>query len=755
MPSGARVVVSTRSAGVRVTSTCTRSATAVDEMLAVVEDQQRRSGADLVDDPADEVGTAGRGRGEPAGDRLADAEHVADLDRDAFGRGDAGELDEVHDGLLGEPAHQVGEPGLAEPTGADDRGDPGGADRLGQRGDVLVAADQPRRLEEQTLADRVVAGQQLGVQRPQRRARVDAEPVGQVGAVALVALQCGRHAVHGRDRAQQRGDDLVVRLRALQQRQRRGVLTGGRQPETLRAQRPRVDVGGGQGQPVAAGGALDDLRAGRGPRPGDHDLERLGRVGGDVVAPDLLDQRRLGQAARAGVGEAPEQRVGPLPRDRLAVPGDVVEDREPRSRRPVSAGRHRSARRRAPRPRHARPPSPPRSGCGRVRGSGARRPATCGRRRPGRRCRRRRAGSTRAARRRPRAAPPRPSAAGDGRASTTRATSSLASGYVEKVGAGRTSRGVPHQEVEVDLDRRDCGRAGRTSGRPWGAARRRGRTRRRRPGAARRSGPGATARARPRRPRRSTPSSVPSRRDQCRSRRPSRPRDPRPTSRRARARRRATSAEVQRLLGQRLEQLGRARRRSDASRRRRSAPGRGPTGNATVPVSKSATPVAPRPRLRAAALQQPGQQRRRVRRLLARERVGQPDASLRSTSSAGRPSASNAASPTNGKLIDLDAAGTGEGAADPAAQPLLAGEPTAGGLARQHRRDLVVADDPGDLLDQVERVGEVGAPRRRGRGERGVAVSTHAADGLEVGDRGRGVDRHAGRPGRAGRRHRW
>ena len=61
---------------------------------------------------------------QPAGDGLADAEHVADLDRDAVGRGDARELDEVHDGLLGQPAHQVGEPGLPETAGSDDRGDP-------------------------------------------------------------------------------------------------------------------------------------------------------------------------------------------------------------------------------------------------------------------------------------------------------------------------------------------------------------------------------------------------------------------------------------------------------------------------------------------------------------------------------------------------------------------------------------------------------------------------------------------------------
>ena len=137
-------------------------------------------------------------------DRLAHAEHVADLDRHALGRGDAGELDEVDDRLLGEPAHQVGQPGLAQPARADDRGDPGGADRLGERGDVLVAADQAGRLVEQSLAHRAVAGEQLGVQRLELGRGIDAEPVGEPLADALVALERGRHAAHGRLAAQQR-----------------------------------------------------------------------------------------------------------------------------------------------------------------------------------------------------------------------------------------------------------------------------------------------------------------------------------------------------------------------------------------------------------------------------------------------------------------------------------------------------------------------------------------------------------------------
>jgi aldehyde dehydrogenase (NAD+)/succinate-semialdehyde dehydrogenase/glutarate-semialdehyde dehydrogenase len=74
---------------------------------------------------------------------------------------------------------------------------------------------------------------------------------------------------------------------------------------------------------------------------------------------------------------------------------------------------------------------------------------------------------------------------------------------------------------------------------------------------------------------------------------------------------------------------------------------------------------------------------------------------------------------------------------DPAPQKLALGEPAASRRGGHDRGHLVVADDPGDLLDQVERVGHVPAP---GRGHdhqrllmrRGVTVDG-AADRLETG----------------------
>ena len=80
-----------------------------------------------------------------------------------------------------------------------------------------------------------------------------------------------------------------------------------------------------------------------------------------------------------------------------------------------------------------------------------------------------------------------------------------------------------------------------------------------------------------------------------------------------------------------------------------------------------------------------------------------------------RPSASRSGVPTNGKLT------TSTKPAPASVRPTrrrsrwLRVRPRPGGGRRQHRRHVGVADDPRDLLDQVEGVGEVGAPRRRRR----------------------------------------
>ena len=67
-----------------------------------------------------------------------------------------------------------------------------------------------------------------------------------------------------------------------------------------------------------------------------------------------------------------------------------------------------------------------------------------------------------------------------------------------------------------------------------------------------------------------------------------------------------------------------------------------------------------------------------------------------------------------GEHLGRPGGGERRGGAAPSA--LRAGEAAAGRSDRQHRRDAVVADDAGDLLDQGQLVGEVGAPARRGDG---------------------------------------
>ena len=90
------------------------------------------------------------------------------------------------------------------------------------------------------------------------------------------------------------------------------------------AQHHGVDRIRGEPQPVAMVGAADHLRAGLRPRAGDHDLQRLGRVGRDVLgSPDLVDQPSSPPAT--GVDERGQQGVGAPAGQRGAVPGHLVE----------------------------------------------------------------------------------------------------------------------------------------------------------------------------------------------------------------------------------------------------------------------------------------------------------------------------------------------------------------------------------------------------------------------------------------------
>ena len=354
-----------------------------DDVLAVVEDQQRgRLVEELGDAGADVVALLG-GEDPAAADRVADAQRRADLAHDVVRRGDADQLHEVHHRLLGPAAEQVGEPRLAEASGAEDRGHPGFADSRPQRPDVLVTTDQRGRLEPQPGPDRAVRREQLPVQGLQRGSGVDAQPVGEVRAVALEGLERGRRTLHSSDRAKQRDRRCLVTARLLQQREGLVVVTerrqgpaehrgrdramAGRLPPQLtkrsvgsaarlgeRERRPGqvaradhvlttfaltstdhgvakhqgVDRFGTESEPVAVVGAGHHLGGRLGPSPGHHDLQRLGWVGRHVVrSPDLRDQPLLAHLSTRR-HQRGQQRLGAAARQRGALPGDLVEQPE-------------------------------------------------------------------------------------------------------------------------------------------------------------------------------------------------------------------------------------------------------------------------------------------------------------------------------------------------------------------------------------------------------------------------------------------
>jgi hypothetical protein len=80
-----------------------------------------------------------------------------------------------------------------------------------------------------------------------------------------------------------------------------------------------VDLVLAEGEPVAGGGAGDDLGTEPGPGPGDQHLQRLGRMLGRRVRPDPLDQPAAAAARAQVAGEQPEQAPQPGAGDLLAA----------------------------------------------------------------------------------------------------------------------------------------------------------------------------------------------------------------------------------------------------------------------------------------------------------------------------------------------------------------------------------------------------------------------------------------------------
>ena len=255
---GARVVVTTRRRGHDATRKATRSATASTTCSQL--SRMSRAGA-APSACAARARTSLRCSGVSTRRPLTESRTPSaepDLADDVVGRGDADQLDEVHDRLLGLPAEEVSEPGLAQAPGAEDRHDPGLADQGAQRADVVVATDEGRRLVAQPGPDRVVGGEQLGVHRGQGRSRVDAQALGEVAAHLRVAVEGGGAPVHGPQGTQQgRGRLLVADTGLLEEGECLAVVAERRQRPAqhrtrLGPQPARVVTQGGQ-RAVAAG----------------------------------------------------------------------------------------------------------------------------------------------------------------------------------------------------------------------------------------------------------------------------------------------------------------------------------------------------------------------------------------------------------------------------------------------------------------------------------------------------------------------
>ena len=220
----------------------------LEHVLAVVEHQERGRGVELGGDLAAHVGELGGSESTARGHRTAHAQRRADLGDHVVARGDADQLDEVDARLARLAGEDVGDACLAQAAGPDDRDQAAAPDRSAQLGQVVVAPEQVVGLEVDAVAHRAVGDEQLAVQPLERRVGVDAEPVGEVGAVVLVALERGCRS-RGDGHAAQQGcghGDVVDRLgvRGLEVGEGLLVPAGARQRQSQDPPGPAA-VGGG------------------------------------------------------------------------------------------------------------------------------------------------------------------------------------------------------------------------------------------------------------------------------------------------------------------------------------------------------------------------------------------------------------------------------------------------------------------------------------------------------------------------------
>jgi hypothetical protein len=152
----------------------------LDEVLAVVEHEQRRRLVEVLRDAGPDVGPLLAGERAAADDRVADAEHRADLADDVLRRRDADQLHDVHDRTARRRAPAGARAGSC-PSPPGPTIEVTRADRTvgAQRGDVVVPADELGGVVPDAGAHRPVGGQQLAVAALERGPGVGAEAVGE------------------------------------------------------------------------------------------------------------------------------------------------------------------------------------------------------------------------------------------------------------------------------------------------------------------------------------------------------------------------------------------------------------------------------------------------------------------------------------------------------------------------------------------------------------------------------------------------
>src|SRR5699024_5181061 len=133
----------------------------VDEMFAVVEDEQIRSRAQGSDDAAAQIRAGGVAI--DAVDSLSYVEAVGDRAQELIGMADRGQLDDMDAGEVAEPSDLLSKARLSQPARAGNRDQSCRREQPGQRFDVPVAAKEARRGVTEPGTHGPVEGQQLFV----------------------------------------------------------------------------------------------------------------------------------------------------------------------------------------------------------------------------------------------------------------------------------------------------------------------------------------------------------------------------------------------------------------------------------------------------------------------------------------------------------------------------------------------------------------------------------------------------------------